>query len=427
MKKLLTLEGFLAEKWNTKYPSLIMEGGAAGHMMHPFDDNSLTFGDMKQLVDAALQGNLSFEEAPTEKTDGQNLFVTVKANGSVLFARNKGQMANPINLSQITSMFADHPSAGVRDTFTFAAKDLASALVSLKGADLEDFNDGTSFMNMELIYSGNSNVINYDRDVIQFHGIVHTDGAGNQTGSDSNVARKVQAALSKVEADMQKVFKIIPPQNLVIGKDINFDEKKKYFMDQIQALENKYKLSDSDPVSKYHELWWTELIASTFPDIDKITQAGLVQRWAFDDKKSLNIREVAKQIGASEYKKLQEFEKTDAKKKYKENILPFENIFLELGSVVLKNVSNLLAANPDQEMQRLHTQIRTEADKIKKNGDLSQISKVEAELSRLERIGGIDSIIPSEGLVFKFKGKLYKLTGTFAAINQLMGIIKYGR
>ena len=114
-------------------------------------------------------------------------------------------------------------------------------------------------------------------------------------------------------------------------------------------------------------------------------------------------------------------------KKYKENILPFENIFLELGSVVLKNVSNLLAANPDQEMQRLHNQIRTEADKIKQNGDLSQISKVEGELARLERIGGIDSIIPTEGLVFKYKGKMYKLTGTFAAINQLMGIIKYGR
>ena len=27
-------------------PALILEGGAAGHMMHPFDDNSLTFGDL---------------------------------------------------------------------------------------------------------------------------------------------------------------------------------------------------------------------------------------------------------------------------------------------------------------------------------------------------------------------------------------------
>ena len=51
----------------------------------------------------------------------------------------------------------------------------------------------------------------------------------------------------------------------------------------------------------------------------------------------------------------------------------------------------------------------------------------EAELERLNRIGGIESIIPTEGLVFKYNGKIYKLTGTFAAINQLMGIIKYGR
>jgi len=78
-------------------------------------------------------------------------------------------------------------------------------------------------------------------------------------------------------------------------------------------------------------------------------------------------------------------------------------------------------------MQRLHNQIRTEADKIKKGGDISQIDKVAKELERLDRIGGIESIIPTEGLVFRYKGHTYKLTGTFAAINQLMGIIKYGR
>ena len=49
------------------------------------------------------------------------------------------------------------------------------------------------------------------------------------------------------------------------------------------------------------------------------------------------------------------------------------------------------------------------------------------ELERLERIGGVESIIPTEGIVFVYKGKTMKLTGTFAAINQLMGIIKYGR
>ena len=169
-------------------PALILEGGAAGHMMHPFDDNSLTFRDFKTIVDGALQGKLDFEEQVTEKTDGQNLFVTVR-NGKAHFARNKGQMISPLDLKGIFSMFADHPAEGVRNTFTLAAKDLASALEKLK--DQSIFNDGKSFINLELIYSANSNVINYDRDVIQFHGVSHTDGKGNITEVDGSLAPKI--------------------------------------------------------------------------------------------------------------------------------------------------------------------------------------------------------------------------------------------
>lgn len=426
MKILLSYNEFLIEKWNEQYPEIILEGGAAGHMMHPFDDETLTFGEIKHIIDGALEGRLDFEEAPTEKTDGQNLFVTMKG-GQVLFARNKGQMKQPIGLAEIIQMFQDHPSDGVRDTFSFAAQDLSSALQSLSKKDQEDFNDGTSFMNMELIYSGNSNVIAYGKDVIQFHGIIHTDGQGNQTGSDSKVAGKIANALKTVNSHIQKTFEIIPPQQLQIGKSIDFEEKKTYFLNKIQTLENTYNLQDTDPVSKYHEMWWAELIAKTFPHIDEIDRAGLVQRWAFGDKKTLNLNDLKKKMSKEEYAAFQKFDKEDAAKKYKENILPFENLFLELGSVVLKNVSNLLVANPSQEAQRLHTQIKSEADKIKQNGDLKQLAKVEKELARLDSIGGIDSIVPSEGLVFQYKGKLFKLTGTFAAINQLMGIIKYGR
>ena len=88
--KLFSIKEYLIEKQNLIGSAfdLIMEGGAAGHMMHPFDDNSLTFGDFKMFVDRGLQGDLNFEEAPTEKTDGQNLFVTM-IDGRVMFARNK--------------------------------------------------------------------------------------------------------------------------------------------------------------------------------------------------------------------------------------------------------------------------------------------------------------------------------------------------
>jgi hypothetical protein len=46
---------------------LITEGGAAGHMNHPFDDMELTFNDMKEIVRRTLSGELNIEAEVTEK------------------------------------------------------------------------------------------------------------------------------------------------------------------------------------------------------------------------------------------------------------------------------------------------------------------------------------------------------------------------
>jgi hypothetical protein len=428
MKLLVSFNEFILEKaMGDHNQSLILEGGAAGHMSHPFDDKDLTFGDFKAMVEAGLKGELNFEEDPTEKTDGQNLFATVK-DGNVYFARNAGQLRNPLDLAGIKQMFADHPSEMVRDTFTLAAEDLASSLTRLK-PDVQEkyFNGGNSFMNMELIYAKNPNVIYYDRDVIQFHGIQHTDGQGAITGSDSKPAKELSKILQDINAHLGKTFTIIGPQNLMLKKHEDFSTKLPYFMKKIEDLRKRYNLNDSDEVSRYHEMWWREEIDKSFPNLPQDVKEALLQRWAYSNKQAMDFRAMAKLIDAKDMDLIKKYDKVDSGKKYKENIRPFEDLFLEFGSEVLKNASNFLAASPDAEMQRLHNQIRTEADNIKKNGDVGQIARVESELDRLSRIGGIESVIPTEGLVFKYKGKIYKLTGTFAALNQLMGIIKYGR
>ena len=397
-------------------------------MSHPFDNNELTFGDFKEMINAGLSGSLNFEEEPTEKTDGQNVFATIQ-NGEVKFARNKGDMKTPMSLSDFKTKFEGHPSKLVQDTFQFAADDLAASLIKLptKVQD-EVFANGLNFMNMELIYSLNPNVIHYDVDVIQFHGVKITDGEGNITGEDNSAAKKIAGLLKDVDAHIQKTFSIIPPQVIMIAKDINFDENKAKFIAKVDALRDTYGLTDADAVSRYHEMWWRDQIDSIFPDATQDIKEGLLLRWAYDDKKTLNIRDLEKMgLSKEQADAVKKFDKDDVKKKYKENIRPFEDLFLELGSIILKNASNFVAANPAEEMQRLHNELRSESDKIKANGDLSQIAKVEAELARLDRIGGIESIIPTEGLVFVYKGHTYKLTGTFAAVNQLMGFIKYGR
>ena len=429
MNKILLYNDFLNER---EQPidmgySLVMEGGAAGHMNHPFDDKSLTFSDFKKIVEYGLRGELNFEEATTEKTDGQNVFATIQ-DGEVKFARNKTELITPMGLSTFKQKFDGHNSAMVEETFKLAAEDLASQLIKIPAKVQEEtFENGLNWMNMELIYSRNPNVIYYDRDVIQFHGIKKTDGQGNIIGEDNKPASSLVKALEAVKANIGKTFTIIPPQIIKLGKDIDFETNKAKFLKKIEVLKNKYNLTDADEVSRYHEMWWRDQIEETFGELTQDHKEGLLLRWAYGDKKTLNLRRLAKEVTPDQMNAIRKYDKEDVKKKYKENIRPFEDLFLELGSIILKNASNFVAANPSAEMQRLHNQIRTEAEKIKKGGDINQIEKVEAELARLERIGGVESIMPTEGIVFVYKGKTFKLTGTFAAINQLMGIIKYGR
>ena len=46
-------------------------GGVAGHMDHLYENRELTFGEMKEILEAASNGELTAEE----KVDGQNLFI----------------------------------------------------------------------------------------------------------------------------------------------------------------------------------------------------------------------------------------------------------------------------------------------------------------------------------------------------------------
>ena len=62
--------------WNDELRELITEGGAYGHMAHPFDDKDLTFKDLKNIIERGLGGELSREDNVTEKLDGQNLMIS---------------------------------------------------------------------------------------------------------------------------------------------------------------------------------------------------------------------------------------------------------------------------------------------------------------------------------------------------------------
>ena len=65
--------------------------------------------------------------------------------------------------------------------------------------------------------------------------------------------------------------------------------------------------------------------------------------------------------------------------------------------------------------------------KIRSSNDLRTIDMMKAQLDKVQSMGGFKKLVPTEGITFMFKGKVYKLTGLFAPINQILGMLKYTR
>ena len=106
-------------------------------------------------------------------------------------------------------------------------------------------------------------------------------------------------------------------------------------------------------------------------------------------------------------------------------MFPFETLFFELGAEVLKNVEGFLAANPDKAVQNVRRQVAKAISDVRKGGDLKKLNRMTQQLAKVQAIGGFKTIVPSEGLVFVYKGNTYKLTGAFAPVNQITGMMAF--
>ena len=425
--------------------SLLTEGGAGGHMNHPYDSYGLTFNDMKEIVSRALQGRLDMEDAVTEKTDGQNIQVTWK-NGEPGFARGIKTIRNPMTTSDIIASFQEKYQKivdesgedvaegykSVVDAYTETAADLTSALSKLSPRTLQSiFKNGRVFANMEIIYPATTNIIAYEAAVLQFHNLVEYDETGKVVQTDLAGGTTLQKVIHDANAHLQKTFSFIPPNKMQLGQIEDFEDRQDAFFAEIDSLRNQFGLKETDVVSEYHKAWWENVIQ------EKANQLGysipqevielLIYRWAFNNK-STSITKIKKLIDNEQFVEwVSAFDKKDFKLYQKQNIKPFESIFLRLGAVVLKNIKNYLAANPSKAVQQIKNNLTSLTKELQTSDNIETIKKLETHLKQIEAIGGFDSIVPIEGVVFTYGGNTYKLTGSFAPVNQILGALKYAR
>ena len=272
-------------------------------------------------------------------------------------------------------------------------------------------------------------MVDYDLAQIVFHGALKYDSEGTPIGEVKGSARILAGMIKQVNQNVQKHYKIEQPVFLDVPKHQDFGKLKKKFSARLVKLQNEFGLSDKDTLAMYHQAWWESFIAKKAKEfkykIPSKVLTGLVKRWAFFDK-SYTVPMIRSDITNDAFKAWAlPYDKNDHATQIKENMIPYEALFFEVGATILKNVSGYLAANPDKSVQSMRDEFIKAVKEIEKGGDPKKLKRLHTQLKRLDSIGGLDSIVPTEGIVFKYNGEVYKFTGSFAPVNQIMGLLTF--
>jgi hypothetical protein len=409
-----SLKDFVLENLNRNiYTPLIVEGGAGGHMSHPFDYDDFTGNDLIDIVKSLFSGKI---DNIKEKLDGCNLNATMNDNGDVVFIRGKQDLNNEnggMSIEDMAIKWADKP--GVRDTFLTAGK-IISEIFPLLGEKYFNPDSNTrKVINCECIMAGKTNVMPYPEDRVAFHGYKiykRVNGTWEET-------KRVEGGVADIYKAAEGMSSARPRANLII-KSV---EEANKFAEKFEAkLKNLFNAEGLDTTA-YIEEWKRKRFESIKPEwMDQVVDK-IFNRW-FNNDKSFNAREL-KKLYPDHYDEV----KSDkfAKPYVKKVIEPIDDLFLEIGNAFIKLCDGF--TNKDAHntiIDTLKQDLKNVCDTIEKTGSDDVKAQLEFQMNRLRKLGD-DAINSAEGVVFVYKDRVMKVTGSFAAINQILGIIKFGR
>jgi len=160
-----------------------------------------------------------------------------------------------------------------------------------------------------------------------------------------------------------------------------------------------------------------------------------LQRWVWNSK-AQNITQILK---GEDQKIIKDIKNIDSKIDdiIGELLEPIIELFSKLGIAVLKNLNGIAASNPDIVSDKMKKKTEDAISKIKeyinkkdvpnKEDFEKKIKYLETQLNRLERGGGLEGIAPIEGIVFEYKGQLFKLTGVYLPILKIINFFQFGK
>ena len=395
----------------------LIEGGASGHMAHPYDYTEFTLRDLKGLIRNLFSGKI---EDITEKIDGTNIQATMNQQSQVVFIRNKTDLNSELGGMTIDDMAKKwEAKPSVAKTFLTAGHIITEVFEQIGPKFFNPSDNKKLVLNCECVTEGKTNVLYYNSSQVDFHDIwvyekneegkwENTDVTKTGLDTIQKACEKVDNAqitpklIIKVQQDSEEILVSFIKKLDRIFKDANCKE---------MSTVDDWKFSRFVSYCKEHEEWTDWVLKS-----EEGTRL-LYRRWFYDDK-SVNIKKIC-ELYPEDANNVRSVDKKEYKKWIASVMEPLDNFFIELGNSIIELCDGILNQDSKAEIvKKLKTDLEDVVSEIELNGDDEANQKMARQLQRLEGM----ELNASEGIVFHYKGKLMKCTGSFAALNAAIGI-----
>jgi hypothetical protein len=404
---------------------LIAEGGVAGHLAHLYDNRGLTFEKLADILNAASRGKL----VGTEKTDGFNIYLGFK-NGEAKAARNKGDMRkggmNAVDLAM--REFAGGPQ--IKKVYVDAFNAFETAVASLSDDEKVSIfgPEGEIFYNTEIMGPGASNVVNYDADVLTIH-------SGGHKRYDEETDKVVNVDTTKESQALDRVVDRF--EQATQGKNFNVQRTAFVNLKKLEgnhdlkiALERikKAGLKDNMTVQDFLVEKLLEDINEKFPSLNNSMKKQVVNR-ILKVEGAPTLTQIYRGLGPDKNLKEQVRSYVQTGNKTISKIIwPIEDAVHDFAVAMLEGMESAYVLDNTKELARLKSQVQTAIKSIQAYQGPGQEMAHEILAKQLRKIKHLDNITSvAEGFVFEYDGQLYKFTGNFAPINQILGLFKFGR
>jgi len=419
-------------------------GGVFGHMSHIYDNPYMTFGQIKDVMNKASAGELQ----GTEKTDGQNLFVSYNVkDGTVRAARNKGNIkAGGMTPAELLAKFEGR--GALTDAFVNSFYAFEEAVESFSDEELlELFGPDTNiYYNAEVMDPGSANVINYDKKTFLIHRAGHAaydretgKPIPGKSGKDfgEKQAAKLQAALERTQDKMSKKDFKVQVNAIRNLEGLGNDEDLKIALGRLDQFMSSVGVNDNDNIGTYIVKSLDKLISEQIPELNRDAKKLLIKRIMEDyygviegeagpkKVRGLETRQILKVADDPKVNDRVKDLASNYPQYLKKIIFPIEDIIHDFAVEMLRSLKSAFILDSDEELERQRAEVDKAIKAIEASGNEEAMEILKVQMEKLKNIEGVSSA--AEGFVFDYDGNTYKFTGGFAPMNQILGLFKYGR